>query len=45
MSDNTMLNTRELKTYYLYLEYLFEFGHKMQRLIESVQEEIAKKPK
>jgi hypothetical protein len=45
MSDNVTLTHRELKAYYLYVEYLFEFSHKMERLIESVHAEIAKKPK
>ena len=45
MSDNVSLTTNELKAYYLYLEYLFEFAHKMDKLIESFEAEIRKKPK
>jgi len=45
MSDNVSLTTNELKAYYLYLEYLFEFAHKMDKLIESFKAEIRKKPK
>ena len=45
MSDNVSLTTTELKAYYLYLEYLFEFAHKMDKLVESFEAELRKKPK